>query len=124
MCNTVLNEVDFYMWNKKTGGKCFSSYCKECTRKLQKKDRDVKEYTRKRRYRKLGLTIEKYDEMLAEQGNVCMLCKKPSKTMKLAVDHCHETGRVRGLLCTYCNTTIGIIEKNQWRMKEILQYVK
>jgi hypothetical protein len=124
MCNMELNYDDFYRWNKKTGGKCFSSYCKRCTRKLHKKDRDIKEYTRKRRYRQLGLTVERYDEMLTEQNNVCKLCKKPPKTMRLAVDHCHETGRIRGLLCTSCNVQIGIIEKNQRRMKEILEYTK
>jgi hypothetical protein len=49
--------------------------------------------------------------MLANQNGVCKICNKPCKSGKsLAVDHCHETGRVRGLLCAKCNTNLGRIE--------------
>ncbi len=123
-CLCVLSIDSFYQWKKSDGKEYISGWCKVCTRKIQKKDRDIKQYTRKRRYRKLGLTIEIYDAMLIEQDNVCKLCKRPPRTMKLAVDHCHDTGKVRGLLCTNCNTAIGVIEKNQGRMREILEYVK
>lgn len=51
-----------------------------------------------------GLAPGEYDRLYAAQGSVCALCKKATgKTKKLAVDHQHETGKVRGLLCGRCN---------------------
>lgn len=63
--------------------------------------------------RKYGITIEQYDELLARQNNVCAICKFPCKTgRRLAVDHCHETGKIRGLLCHDCNTGIGKLKES------------
>lgn len=61
---------------------------------------------------KYGISIDDYDSMMAEQGGVCKICRglDPSGR-RLAVDHCHETGRVRGLLCPSCNTALGRIEQ-------------
>ena len=61
-----------------------------------------------------GITEEDYDRMYKEQKGVCAICKKPEtrqskgKTTLLCVDHDHETGKVRGLLCHRCNTVIGM----------------
>lgn len=58
--------------------------------------------------KKFGLTLEEYDEMFAVQGGACAICESKRKTSRrLAVDHCHQTGRVRGLLCSRCNTGLG-----------------
>lgn len=57
---------------------------------------------------KFGLDSEAYDAMLAAQGGVCAICAQTCKSgNRLAVDHCHSTGLVRGLLCGFCNRTIG-----------------
>jgi hypothetical protein len=56
---------------------------------------------------KYGLTPEQYDEMLEKQGGGCAICGKPPGDTALHVDHCHETGRVRGLLCFSCNAGLG-----------------
>ncbi len=61
--------------------------------------------------RAYGITVENYETMLVNQNGVCKICNKPCKSGKsLAVDHCHETGKVRGLLCAKCNTNLGRIE--------------
>ena len=61
---------------------------------------------------KYGITVEQYDQMMDEQGGTCKICKSLDPTgRRLAVDHCHETGRVRGLLCPSCNTALGRIEQ-------------
>jgi hypothetical protein len=61
--------------------------------------------------RAYGITVEDYETMLANQNGVCKICNRPCKSGKsLAVDHCHETGKVRGLLCAKCNTNLGRIE--------------
>ncbi len=55
-----------------------------------------------------GLSPQDYDAMLAEQGGVCAICKtRPDKP--LFVDHCHATGKVRGLLCHPCNAALGFM---------------
>jgi hypothetical protein len=59
---------------------------------------------------KYGLTPEDYDAKLAEQGGVCAICGKSPTKRRLHIDHCHETGRIRGLLCTGCNTRLGWYE--------------
>jgi Recombination endonuclease VII len=75
---------------------------------------------------KYGLTVEQYDAMLAGQGGMCALCLAPAHGRGVHsarhngarhyaqshwnVDHCHETGRVRGLLCHKCNVRVGAYE--------------
>lgn len=50
-----------------------------------------------------GLTLAQYEALRAAQGFVCAICLKPSRVRRLAVDHDHVTGAVRGLLCRRCN---------------------
>lgn len=58
--------------------------------------------------KRYGVTIEQYDEMLAQQNGLCAICNKTCGTGRnLAVDHDHATGEVRGLLCAECNTGLG-----------------
>jgi len=65
-----------------------------------------------------GITREEYEALLDKQGGVCAICGNGCKTgQRLAVDHCHETGRVRGLLCKSCNLHIGILERHEWVAK-------
>jgi len=66
------------------------------------------------RYRKYGVTPEQYATMLQQQGYVCAVCGRPETnstgkggTRSLAVDHDHDTGKVRALLCHACNTALG-----------------
>jgi hypothetical protein len=56
--------------------------------------------------KKYGITDETYAEMLESQGGRCAICARGCRR-RLAVDHCHATGRVRGLLCASCNLGIG-----------------
>ncbi len=58
-----------------------------------------------------GITVGEYEAMLYAQNGLCAVCKNPPKSMRLAVDHNHITGRIRGLLCMRCNTGIGKIER-------------
>jgi hypothetical protein len=64
----------------------------------------------KRRY---DVTLDEYHTMLDAQNGVCAICGQPETAVikgtvcRLAIDHCHVTGRVRGLLCRDCNTVLG-----------------
>lgn len=88
--------------------------CKKC-RKIRRarEPRRIKTPQERRRDRlreKFGITVEQYDRMLAAQDGACAICGKPPTRIALAVDHCHETGVVRALLCTTCNTMLGAYE--------------
>lgn len=75
--------------------------------------------------RRFGLTLEQYDEMLKSQGGGCALCKRPPPARSaLHVDHDHETGRVRGLLCFTCNNALGDFEDDAVRLREAARYVE
>ncbi len=61
-----------------------------------------------------GISIMTYEEMQAQQGGVCAICGKACVTgQSLAVDHCHETRTVRGLLCVNCNRGLGLFKDNE-----------
>lgn len=72
-----------------------------------------------------GITPEQYDEMLKAQGGVCKICLGPDNGpwKRLAVDHCHKTGRVRGLLCAKCNKGLGQFEDDPERLKKAITYL-
>lgn len=60
--------------------------------------------------RRYGLTLEQHDAMLAAQNGVCAICCRPEehkKYTRLSVDHDHDTGKVRGLLCRRCNSMLA-----------------
>lgn len=79
-----------------------------------------------------GITPEQYQEMLAAQNGVCSICKQVEPTehgrtgtqFRLAVDHCHDTGRVRGLLCQRCNRAIGLLGDSVDLLREAINYLE
>lgn len=72
-----------------------------------------------------GLTLERYDEMVAEQNGGCAICHDPpdGKHQYFHVDHNHETGVVRGLLCSRCNTALGLFKSDVTRMEAAIRYL-
>ena len=85
---------------------------------------------RDRLWRKFGLKPEDYDAMLEAQKGVCAICGREEtatwrgKTRELCVDHCHTTGRVRGLLCNRCNHSIGGLGDNAEGVRRALAYLE
>lgn len=70
--------------------------------------------------KKYGITLIQYQEMMDEQGGVCKICGRTPKGRRLAVDHDHETGQIRGLLCISCNFLVG---QAQRLGKSFLEYL-
>jgi hypothetical protein len=69
----------------------------------------ARDRNREKSWRQRGIkdmSVERYNELLEEQAGLCFICRKPPNGRSLAVDHNHETGEVRGLLCHPCNTTV------------------
>jgi hypothetical protein len=70
-----------------------------------------------------GMTLEQYDALLEEQGGVCAICgERPEK--HLCVDHCHQTGTVRGLLCRRCNFGLGLYKDDLRRTMGASAYLR
>lgn len=91
--------------------------CRDCREADRTKPGNSRSPERTLRYRLdylYGITPEKYDEMLVAQGGLCKICRGSDNGPwgKLAVDHCHKTGRVRGLLCAKCNKGLGQFNDN------------
>lgn len=73
-----------------------------------------------------AMTIEAYQELLVKQAYLCAICKKHADTfpVALAVDHCHNTNRVRGLLCGNCNKGIGNLQDDPIILMAAVEYVR
>jgi hypothetical protein len=81
------------------------------------------EYERKKRY---GMERGQYDQMLAAQRGRCAICgtDDPSPRRSFAVDHCHDTGKVRALLCTGCNAGIGHFKHSTAYLRSAIKYLE
>lgn len=69
-----------------------------------------------------GITLDQYDQMAIEQQYKCKICDK--KPELLHVDHCHKTGKVRGLLCNGCNRGLGFFNENAEALIKAAEYLK
>jgi hypothetical protein len=76
-----------------------------------------------RRVEKYGLSPEQYAAMVLAQGGLCAICGKAPTNGVLAVDHCHTTSRIRGLLCRPCNSFLGRIKDNPAALDRMKQYL-
>ena len=91
----------------------YSAECKACRIERQ-------------RVRRIGVSNQDYEAMLIRQEGQCAICKSKlnsSRYTKFAVDHCHKTGKVRGLLCTNCNTAIGLMKDSVIRLQQAIDYL-
>jgi hypothetical protein len=79
-----------------------------------------------------GIDVEQYEAMLADQGGVCAICLLPERYVdartgnprRLSVDHDHQTGRVRGLLCGRCNRSVGQFADDHERLARAAAYLR
>lgn len=69
-----------------------------------------------------GITLEIFRLMMQRQEGKCLICREEMKTP--CVDHCHETGKARGLLCRFCNMGIAALKENPTIMQRAIQYVQ
>lgn len=79
------------------------------------------------RLKKYGLTLEQYDAMRAEQGYSCAICECPEENAPkqcLVVDHSHDTGKVRRLLCTCCNALLGMAREDLVILERAIEYLR
>jgi hypothetical protein len=94
------------------------SKCKDCAKQWHREHKLLTKY---------GLDRGDYDQMLAEQDGRCAICRalpKSSRNGLLHVDHCHQTGEVRGLLCFSCNTGLGAFQDSEERLVIAAEYLR
>jgi hypothetical protein len=101
---------------------------KQKRREFNKKRKEAnREIYYKKRY---NITLEEYNKMLILQNSQCGICKiseseiKHGRNKYFAVDHCHTTGKVRGLLCYKCNCILGFINDNTEHLVNAIKYLK
>lgn len=87
------------------------------------KDKELKYSTNYNRLKKIGLNEIDYQCLLEKQKAVCAICYQKC-TRALAADHCHNTGRVRGLLCNNCNRGLGHFKDNPELLYNAIEYLK
>ncbi|MBH1939046.1 endonuclease VII domain-containing protein [Streptomyces sp. AV19] len=116
----------------------YRSDCKECcSARARQWFADNKERARENRHRwalfnSYGITPDDYLLLLKQQGGVCAICSEDEPNehgrtgtkFRLAVDHCHRTGRVRGLLCQKCNRAIGLLKDNADLLRKAIDYLE
>lgn len=73
-----------------------------------------------------GVSPEEYNKMFSHQDGRCKICGTPQSELKkaLALDHCHTTGKIRGLLCVRCNLGIGMFADNIIILKNAVEYLQ
>lgn len=107
---------------------------KESAKKRIKKYRSKPEYKDKMRhahlYKRFGISLEAYQVLFESQEGLCAICLQPESavnqygTKNLSVDHNHVTGKIRGLLCNGCNTSLGFVKENPHTLSSMIEYIK
>ncbi len=76
-----------------------------------------------------GITVDRFNSILESQGGVCLICREPEtgrqhNRKRLSVDHCHKTGKIRGLLCGRCNRAIGLFKDSPMLVRAASIYLE
>lgn len=122
-CDTTKPLSEFHNKAGRKDGK--ASTCKSCVNDRARKYDPA--YNRNHKLKKTyGITSEEYDAMLEAQGGACAICggtEGMSLDRHMAVDHCHATGKVRGILCSHCNRGLGFFKDNIETLKAAIKYL-
>lgn len=130
-CKIDKSSDNFSLTKNKQGTVYSRRACKECNSKLaltwhyNNKERSLANNKRYRLYR-MGLSQDDYDLMLQEQDFKCAICGDEllGKANFPPVDHCHKTGKVRGILCINCNHLLGKAKDNIQTLQAAIAYLQ
>ena len=110
------------------------SRCRACTsvQARQWQSSNAAEVLRRHLEKHYGITLEQYEELFRLQGGRCAICNDPpatglsgrGKANRLVVDHDHDTGAVRGLLCRPCNSGVGHLRDSGALLRKAIAYLE
>ena len=134
-CNSCNERKPLSEYAKRSASKDGLQYkCRPCISAENKAYRDSKDMhliDRERNLQKsFGIGLDEYNAMLDKQGGVCSICEEEETTirsgrvMALSVDHCHETGKIRGLLCNSCNRALGKFKDSVQNLASAIRYLE
>ena len=97
--------------------------CRKCRSTIYNKKYSNREYKLIKNH---NLTLSQYNELFVKQNGLCLGCYRHASQLKsyLRVDHCHKTGRIRGLLCNSCNLAIGMLLDSPETLTRLADYLK
>lgn len=104
----------------------YLNFCKRCENQKCYVKR-TSEYQRNWQLKvKFGITIDDYNKMLESQDYKCGICERHMTEFNknLGVDHNHKTGDIRGLLCQFCNTGLGLFREDLNLIKKVCNYIE
>lgn len=128
-CETEKSLTDFYR-SSRAKDRGFQSNCKNCQHDTRNswnhapKNRAVVKDHRKTsdiKKRFYGLTRDEYDVFIFDAGGVCEVCGRVDA--RLGLDHCHTTGKIRGVLCGRCNAAMGLAGDDARRLRDLANYL-
>ena len=134
LCGVIKTHVLFHKDKNNKRGRGLAYYCKECANKKgrlwheENKNKPIVIASRRNRYLKFtyGITAEDYAVLTATQENKCAICgvefhDKPKSFIH--TDHCHDSGKIRGILCTNCNRGIGHFQESKQFLTKAIEYL-
>lgn len=116
---------EFYKDRRRADGVRY--HCKACSNSYVYADRKTapERYRNSTLMRKYGIGIIEFEKMLEAQGGACAICRgQESESRPLSVDHDHDTGKVRGLLCQKCNRGLGLFGDNVSNLASAFLYLE
>lgn len=130
-CKEMKFSNEFYKRKEKkiTSG----CWCKTCFKKHVRSKYDHEKARNAQLVQNYGITSEEYDLMFAKQNGKCACCgalpeiirtRGEGKIPRFHVDHCHKTGKIRGLLCSGCNKALGYINDNLEQAKALVAFLE
>lgn len=117
--------VDNWVWKPSTSSKDKAAYARQWRKANPEKAKnaDLKKH--------FGVTLAEYEALFASQNGVCAICLQPERSKAadggpraMPVDHCHKSGKVRGLLCTACNRGLGMFGDSEATLLAAINYLK
>ena len=119
-------------WKNRTTQDGYQSWCNVCWREITatrrngpKREIELRQRMNRHLMRKYNISIEEYEKLWQSQGGKCKICGNPvAGKKKLAVDHCHAKGNIRGLLCENCNRGLGMFKDNIDTLNKAIEYLK
>lgn len=129
-CKVEKPLLEYYYSKKGKHNKLYpDSICKSCKAIKNKKwfkenKKKAQAFSLKSKLKnRYNMTVEQYHTLLINQDGRCKICSKRQARRSLAVDHCHSTNVVRGLLCDKCNMALGLIHDNLDILDGMKQYL-